>query len=60
MQAAIPTSRGSNCMPLAMRAVAAPVLVIMNCASPLKSAISVGASPTYGTCTAMFCGNPAW
>jgi hypothetical protein len=35
------------------------VLVIMNCALPLKSAISAGGSPANGTWTAAFWGNPA-
>ena len=46
-------------VPLAMCGVAAPVLVIMNCAFPLNSAISAGGSPANGRCTAMFGGSPA-
>src|SRR5262245_8898703 len=42
-----------------MCGVAAPVLVIMNCTLPPKSAVSAGASPANGTCTALFCGSPA-
>src|SRR4029453_7674173 len=41
-------------LPLAMCGVAAPVLVIMNCTLPPNSAVSAGASPAHGTCTALF------
>jgi hypothetical protein len=46
-------------LPLAMCGVAAPVLVIMNCTLPPNSAVSAGASPANGTCTALFWASPA-
>ena len=49
-----PVVASGRSLPLAICGVAAAVLVIMNCALPLKSAISAGGSPAKGTCTAAF------